>query len=144
MPCSAKKYFFCLLFEDLILSSMVIHYLIHLFFNKKFTGDSTPYSFPVSPIRLVKEWPDSPPFRPEDFLRADSLDDSSFYTVPRLVYHIDEPAVASLTQYYRNNIPKGSDILDICSSWVSHYVSFSTSFGHFNNAELNTSSNIII
>jgi SAM-dependent methyltransferase len=29
--------------------------------------------------------------------------------------------VSSLTQYYRSNIPKGSNILDICSSWVSHY-----------------------
>lgn len=29
--------------------------------------------------------------------------------------------MSSLTQYYRNNIPKGSNILDICSSWVSHY-----------------------
>jgi len=37
------------------------------------------------------------------------------------VYHIDEPAVAALTQYYRKNIRKGSNILDICSSWVSHY-----------------------
>ena len=33
----------------------------------------------------------------------------------------DEPAVASLTQYYRSNIPAKSDILDLCSSWVSHY-----------------------
>lgn len=40
-----------------------------------------------------QEWPEENPFRPEDFFRADSLDDSSFYTVPRLVYHIDEPAV---------------------------------------------------
>lgn len=88
---------------------------------RRFTGDSTPYSFPVSPIRLVKEWPEEPPFKPEDFFRADEIDDGSFYAVPRLVYHIDEPAVASLTQYYRNNIPAGSSILDICSSWVSHY-----------------------
>lgn len=89
---------------------------------RRFTGDSTPYSFPSPrPVRLVKEWPDTPPFRPEDFARADEQDDSSFYAVPRLVYHIDEPAVASLTQYYRNTIPAGSSILDICSSWVSHY-----------------------
>jgi hypothetical protein len=88
---------------------------------RRFTGDGTPYQFPVTPIRLVKEWPEEPPFTPENFFRADSGDDSSFYTVPRLGYHIDEPAVASLTQYYRNNIPKKSDILDICSSWVSHY-----------------------
>jgi hypothetical protein len=46
--------------------------------------------------------------------------DSWFYSVPKLVYHIDEPAVAALTQYYRNNIPPKSDILDICSSWVSY------------------------
>lgn len=37
------------------------------------------------------------------------------------MYHIDEPAVAALTQYYRNNIRPGSAILDICSSWTSHY-----------------------
>jgi hypothetical protein len=88
---------------------------------RRLTGDSTPYSFPITPIRLVKEWPQDPPFRPEDFLRSDGNDDGWFYTVPRLVYHIDEPAVASLTQYYRKNIPPGSKILDICSSWVSHY-----------------------
>ena len=88
---------------------------------RRFTGDSTPYQFPVTPVRLVKEWPEEPPFSPLDFARADQQDDSSFYSVPRLVYHIDEPAVAALTQYYRNNIPPGSRILDICSSWVSHY-----------------------
>jgi SAM-dependent methyltransferase len=90
-------------------------------FVRRFTGDNTPYTFPVRPIRLVKEWPAEPPFQPEDFFRADSNDDGWFYSVPRLVYHIDEPAVAALTQYYRKNIPLGSSILDICSSWVSHY-----------------------
>lgn len=88
---------------------------------RRLTGDSTPYQFPVKPVSLVKEWPEKPPFKPEDFFRSDSNDDGWFYTVPKLVYHIDEPAVASLTQYYRNNIPAGSRILDICSSWVSHY-----------------------
>jgi hypothetical protein len=89
---------------------------------RRFTGDSTPYTFSAPrPVRLVKEWPDEPPFTKKDFFRADEGDDEKFYTLPRLVYHIDEPAVATLTQYYRNNIPKGSSILDICSSWVSHY-----------------------
>ena len=88
---------------------------------RRFTGDSTPYTFPVRPVRLVKEWPDvslDDAFKKEDFFRADEGGDSTFYAVPRLVYHIDEPAVSSLTQYYRNNVPKGSDVLDICSSWV--------------------------
>jgi hypothetical protein len=88
---------------------------------RRFTGDSTPYEFPVRPVTLIKEWPEDPPFRPEDFFRADNNDDGWFYKVPKLVYHIDEPAVAALTQYYRNNVKAGSDILDICSSWVSHY-----------------------
>jgi hypothetical protein len=70
---------------------------------------------------LVKEWPAEPPFTKQDFFRADENDDSTFYTVPKLVYHIDEPAVAALTQYYRRTISPKSDILDICSSWVSHY-----------------------
>jgi len=75
---------------------------------KKFTGDNTGFLFPTpSPVRLVKEWPEEIPFTSKDFFRADEGDDENFYTLPRLVYHIDEPAVASLTQYYRNNIPKG-------------------------------------
>ena len=88
---------------------------------RRFTGDSTPFEFPVSPVRLVQTWPEAWPFQPQDFSRSDPSNDKGFYTIPKLVYHIDEPAVASLTQYYRNNIPAKSDILDICSSWVSHY-----------------------
>lgn len=88
---------------------------------RKWTGDATPYLFRVEPIEFTKVWPEEWPFRETDFLRSDSNDDGWFYKVPRLVYHIDEPAVASLTQYYRKNIKAKSDILDICSSWVSHY-----------------------
>ncbi|GKZ00150.1 hypothetical protein MPSEU_000968300 [Mayamaea pseudoterrestris] len=88
---------------------------------RRFTGDSTPYSFPVKPVSLVREWPKEWPFRQQDFDRSDPSSDAQFYAFPKLVYHIDEPAVAALTQYYRNNVPAGSDVLDICSSWVSHY-----------------------
>jgi len=107
-------------------------------FVRRFTGDATPFSFPVSPVRLVKEWPSEPPFSKEDFFRADENDDQSFYTVPRFVYHIDEPAVASLTQYYRKNIPKKSDVLDICSSWVSHYpLEFTNTMGRISGTGMN-------
>ena len=57
---------------------------------------------------------------PEAFRRQDR-DDASFYSTPRLCYHIDEGAVRALTNYYKESIPAGSDVLDICSSWVSHY-----------------------
>ena len=88
---------------------------------RRLTGDSTPYKFPVQPVRLVQTWPEAWPFTEKDFSRSDPSNDKGFYAFPKLVYHIDEPAVSSLTQYYRNNIPAKSDILDICSSWVSHY-----------------------
>ena len=81
-----------------------------------------PYQFPTQPVRLVKEWPEQPPFDfAKDFSTEDENDDNQFYTLPKFVYHIDEPAVASLTQYFRNNFLPNSEILDICSSWVSHY-----------------------
>mmetsp|Transcript_15695 Transcript_15695/g.28540 ORF Transcript_15695/g.28540 Transcript_15695/m.28540 type:complete len:336 (-) Transcript_15695:2448-3455(-) len=105
---------------------------------RRFTGDSTPFTFPVTPIRLVKEWPEEPPFGGQDFQRADETDDGSFYAVPRFVYHIDEPAVASLTQYYRNNISPKSNILDICSSWVSHYpLEFKETMGRISGTGMN-------
>jgi len=90
-------------------------------FLRRFTGDSTPFKFPIRPVSLVKDWPKDPPFKEKDFSRIDENDDQAFYSIPRLVYHIDEAAVAALTQYYRKSISPGSSILDICSSWVSHY-----------------------
>ena len=66
-------------------------------------------------------WPVEYPFPPEAFRRQDETDDGDFYSTPRLCYHIDEGAVRSITNYYRENIEPGSAILDICSSWVSHY-----------------------
>lgn len=71
------------------------------------------------------KWPERWPFRPEDFLRYDETDDTAFYSVPRFVYHIDDGAIAALTKYYSETLPpSGSEsaaVLDICSSWVSHY-----------------------
>jgi len=67
------------------------------------------------------KWPPSWPYSDEDFSRMDESDDSVFYESPRLVYHIDDPAVGALTEYYKENIKDGEDVLDICSSWVSHY-----------------------
>lgn len=67
----------------------------------------------------VTKWP----YTEKDFSRMDETDDSSFYAAPKLVYHIDAGARAALTNYYATTIAVGADILDICSSWVSHYPS---------------------
>jgi SAM-dependent methyltransferase len=67
------------------------------------------------------KWPGSWPYSDEDFMRQDESDDGIFYESPRLCYHIDDGAVSALTSYYGSNIKQGEDVLDICSSWVSHY-----------------------
>jgi len=54
------------------------------------------------------------------FTRADGSPDERFYDVPRLVTHIDEGAIAAVTQLYREYFPAGGAILDLMSSWVSH------------------------
>ena len=66
-------------------------------------------------------WPPEYPFPPPAFRRQDESDDADFYGFPRLGYHIDEGAVRALTNYYKESIKEGSALLDICSSWVSHY-----------------------
>ena len=45
-------------------------------------------------------WEDAAPFTREDFRRLDESDDALFYDTPKLVYHIDEPAVKAATSYY--------------------------------------------
>jgi SAM-dependent methyltransferase len=52
--------------------------------------------------------------------RVDETPDERFYSVPRLVTHIDDRAIAAVTQLYRELFPPGGAILDLMSSWVSH------------------------
>ena len=80
------------------------------------------------------EWPYN---NATDFSRLDSAVDSVFYDRPRFVTHIDDRAIQSLTEYYRNVFEQISedkkkrggnpslDILDLCSSWISHLPSSS-------------------
>mmetsp|Transcript_28279 Transcript_28279/g.79831 ORF Transcript_28279/g.79831 Transcript_28279/m.79831 type:complete len:318 (-) Transcript_28279:217-1170(-) len=67
------------------------------------------------------EWP----FQPENFQRYDEAPDTQFYDAPRFVTHIDDGAIRALTAFYQETFPpsgsKDVAILDMCSSWVSHY-----------------------
>lgn len=64
--------------------------------------------------------PSEPELRPEYFRRYDERADAEFYTEPRLVQHIDDGAIAAVTELYREAVPEGSAVLDLMSSWVSH------------------------
>ncbi len=54
------------------------------------------------------------------FTKIDNEEDELFYEPPRLVTHIDDGAVAALTQFYRAVLPAGGVLFDLMSSWVSH------------------------
>lgn len=60
------------------------------------------------------------PYPPEYFARQDERDDALFYTEPRKVVHIDEPAIQTLTNAYNDLLPADATILDLMSSWRSH------------------------
>eukprot|EP00197_Chlamydomonas_leiostraca_P015305 CAMPEP_0202859166 /NCGR_PEP_ID=MMETSP1391-20130828/1404_1 /ASSEMBLY_ACC=CAM_ASM_000867 /TAXON_ID=1034604 /ORGANISM="Chlamydomonas leiostraca, Strain SAG 11-49" /LENGTH=274 /DNA_ID=CAMNT_0049538177 /DNA_START=171 /DNA_END=996 /DNA_ORIENTATION=+ len=81
-----------------------------------------------SEIEKVLDDPKFPakwPFRPADFQRYDEQPDTVFYSQPRYVAHIDEHAINALTRFYGQNFPESgrtdTALLDICSSWISHY-----------------------
>lgn len=57
---------------------------------------------------------------PELFRRYDESPDELFYAEPRFVTHIDDAAIAAVTQLYRELFPPAGSILDLMSSWVSH------------------------
>ena len=56
----------------------------------------------------------------EAFKRTDEGPDEEFYRTPRLVTHIDDGAIAAVTQLYREMFPPDGEILDLMSSWISH------------------------
>jgi hypothetical protein len=74
---------------------------------------------------------------PGAFAREDPSDDRDFYAPARLVTHIDDFAIAALTDFYRATLPGGGVILDLMSSWVSHLpdVAYAEVIGHGMNAE---------
>jgi len=61
-----------------------------------------------------------PRFPEETFRRYDESPDEVFYGTPRLVTHIDDRAIAAVTQLYRELFRAGGTVLDLMSSWVSH------------------------
>jgi SAM-dependent methyltransferase len=61
------------------------------------------------------------PFRPEHFQRVDENPDPEFYSFPRKVVHIDDAAIEALKQFFAEVIPPHSTVLDLLSSWRSHW-----------------------
>ena len=61
-------------------------------------------------------------FPPGFFDRADESDDGRFYAVDRLLTHIDDGAIAAVTNLY-DELELTGDVLDLCSSWISHFSS---------------------
>ncbi len=72
------------------------------------------------------------------FAKEDAGDDAEFYGPARLVTHIDEAAIAALTEVYRQVLPAGGVLLDLMSSWVSHLpqdIAYGEVIGHGMNTE---------
>lgn len=60
------------------------------------------------------------PFEPGHFARVDDSDDRLFYTMPRLVRHIDDAACDALSGFFAQTLPPNGVILDLMSSYASH------------------------
>ncbi len=56
----------------------------------------------------------------EYFRRQDESPDGDFYRSPRLVAHIDDPAIAALGEFFRPFIPENADVLDLMSAYLTH------------------------
>jgi len=93
---------------------------------------------PNSPISLSfaaqHGWfPNAWPLAPEDFQRYDESDDQLMYSKPRIgVNHLDDASLQNLTEVYRTmfssafalqatSSPTAFSVLDLCSSWTSHF-----------------------
>jgi hypothetical protein len=80
-------------------------------------------TFEIPNILRTIETPNSKtwPFSSTDLRRQDETPDSNWYASPRFVAHIDEECIAALTNVYSHIFEKDDDILDVCSSWISHF-----------------------
>ena len=79
-----------------------------------------------------------PQLPPNAFAKEDGGDDAEFYAEARLKTHIDDAAIAALTDFYRRVLPTDGRLLDLMSSWVSHLppeVAYGEVIGHGMNAD---------
>jgi SAM-dependent methyltransferase len=60
-------------------------------------------------------------FPPGFFSRTDDTVDTRFYSQPRLVMHIDDGAVNAISDLYDELGLHEGHVLDLMSSWVSHF-----------------------
>ena len=82
----------------------------------------------IAKVLLDPKYPEVFPFGEQEMQRYDESSDLIFYSQPRFVKHIDDDAIGALTKYYAEvfpPVPKDGDdavaLLDVCSSWISHY-----------------------
>ena len=54
------------------------------------------------------------------FKRQDESPDEVFYSISRMVNHIDDATIKEVTRFYRENLKPEDELLDLMSSWVSH------------------------
>ena len=86
-------------------------------------------------MRVMEQLPGLPDAA---FDKVDPSPDALFYEQPRFVTHIDDGAIAAVTQVYRQMLPPGGALLDLMSSWVSYLpedVTYASVTGHGMNAE---------
>ncbi|HXQ51578.1 MAG TPA: methyltransferase domain-containing protein [Stellaceae bacterium] len=79
-----------------------------------------------------------PELPPRSFAKIDDATDDVFYSIPRFVTHIDDGAIAAVTQLYRELFAPGATILDLMGSWVAHLppeISYAEVIGHGMNQE---------
>jgi len=77
----------------------------------------------VEDVLATPRWPAEWPYSPRDFSRGDESPDTRFYDIPRFCFHVDDAAVAALTEHYSTALRQWDRpaILDICASHVSHF-----------------------
>merc|ERR1712113_358573 len=79
----------------------------------------------VSQVFQDPKWPAAWPYKDADFKREDETDDGGFYSQPRFCTHIDDSCITAIRRFYGYHFAmapeKGYSVLDICSSWISHY-----------------------
>lgn len=89
--------------------------------SKPAEDDNAPKIFPTKCYEPQHtQWP----YKPADFARHDEAPDAEFYDQPRIdVQHIDDHAIANLKRYYSQTLPRKGRIVDLCTSWTSHFPS---------------------
>lgn len=113
-----------MLLKEVVFQLLILHCILIVGTSLIVNGIKIPHAKSSYYSKFLETWtfPENFPYRAADLTPDDLSNDQLFYLIPKFVHHAADESREALTEYYTCILPQNhGTILDLCSSFTSHY-----------------------